>query len=168
MAKPNPIDRLSRFLGDQICYVFLITVAITAYEVVMRYVFNAATIWVTQTAIFLSALGFIFGGAYAMEQGRHIEITSIYDAVTPPVRRVFDLIRCGVAVVYLGFLLYATVHQAIPALSRMETSGQAWDVPIPAFQKAALALGVAAMLAQALRQLVGRLAGSPRPSGESS
>ena len=153
MSKRNPVDRLSRFLGDHLSYLFLVTVGITAYEVVMRYVFNAATVWVMQVAIFLSAICFIFGGAYAMEQGRHIEITSVYDAVRPSVRRVLDMIRRIVTVIYLGFLLYATVKQAIPALTRMESSGQAWDVPIPAWQKTALAVGVAVMMAQALRQL---------------
>jgi hypothetical protein len=35
----------------------------------------------------------------------------------------------------------------------METSGHAWDVPIPAFLKSMLAIGATVMLAQALVQL---------------
>ena len=35
----------------------------------------------------------------------------------------------------------------------METSGRAWDVPIPAFLKSALVLGAALMLAQTLSHL---------------
>jgi len=157
----NPIDRLSLFLGDHLSNLFLVVVAITAYEVVMRYVFNAATVWVTQSAIFLSAIGFIFGGAYALQKGQHIAITSVYEAVTPGLRRVFDLLRQLLAVVYLALLLFATTRQAVPSVAMMETSGQAWDVPIPALQKAALAIGVGVMLAQAVRQLVASLA-SPR------
>lgn len=158
MTPSNFVDRLSRALGDHLSCVFLIAVAITAYEVVMRYVFNAATLWVTQTTIFVSAIGFIFGGAYALEQNRHIEITSIYDAASPRTRRLLDVARGIVAVLYLGCLLYATIRQAIPAMLRMETSGHAWDVPLPAYLKAALAIGTAVMFAQALSQLVTRLA----------
>lgn len=157
MPKVNPVDRLSLWLGDHLSYLFLVVVGITAYEVVMRYGFDAATVWVTQTAIFLSAVGFIFGGAYAMQKDQHITITAVYDAVDPPVRRIFDLLRHLLAVVYLAFLLFATTRQAIPAIATLESSGQAWDVPIPALQKGALALGVAVMLAQATRQLIGCL-----------
>lgn len=157
MPKVHPIDRLSILLGDHLSYLFLVVVAITAYEVVMRYGFNAATVWVTQGAIFLSAVCFIFGGAYALQKDQHIAITSIYEAVSPPVRRVFDLLRGLIAVTYLALLVFATARQAIPAVARMETSGHAWDVPIPALQKAVLALGVAVMLAQAARQLVSSL-----------
>lgn len=162
MPKVNPVDRLSLWLGDHLSCLFLVVVGITAYEVVMRYGFNAATVWVAQSAIFLSAVGFIFGGAYALQKDRHIAITAVYDAVDAPVRRLFDLLRRLLAVVYLAFLLFATTRQAIPAITTMETSGQAWDVPIPALQKAALALGVAVMLAQATRQLVGCLV-TPTP-----
>ncbi len=121
----------------------------------MRYVFNAATVWVMQMAIFLSAICFIFGGAYAMEQGRHIEITSIYDAVTPSVRRVLgpDPLRHRGRLPGLPALRDGRARRSRRS-DRMESSGQAWDVPIPAFQKTALAVGVAVMLAQALRQLV--------------
>ena len=39
------IDRLNRLLGERLCYLYLVAVAITAYEVVMRYLFNAPTTW---------------------------------------------------------------------------------------------------------------------------
>ena len=55
----TPVDRLSLWLGRTLAWVFLIAVALTAWEVLMRYVFNSPTIWVHDLVIALSALAFI-------------------------------------------------------------------------------------------------------------
>lgn len=154
MPRLNPIDRLSVAIGDKLCVAFLIIVAITSYEVVMRYGFNSATIWVNQSTIALSALAFIFAGTYTLQRREHIAITSIYQAMPGRVKRVLDLLCSGLTVVYLALLLIGALMLAIPSVAMMERSGQAWDVPIPAFLKGALAVGVTVMLAQALVQLV--------------
>jgi hypothetical protein len=49
--------------------------------------------------------------------------------------------------------LYGALRFAIPSVKLLETSGRAWDVPIPAFLKAMLALGVALMLVQTLSHI---------------
>ena len=59
----TPVDRLRLWLGRTLAWVFLIAVALTAWEVLMRYVFKSPTIWVHDLVITLSALAFIFGGA---------------------------------------------------------------------------------------------------------
>ena len=50
-AALTPVDRLSLWLGRTLAWVFLIAVALTAWEVVMRYVFNSPTIWVHDLVI---------------------------------------------------------------------------------------------------------------------
>ena len=54
---------------------------------------------------------------------------------------------------FLVLFLYGALKVAIPSLELMETSGRAWDVPIPAFLKAALVVGAALMLVQTLSHI---------------
>lgn len=152
------VDRVSKAVGNALSLLFMVAVIISAYEVVMRYVFNAPTIWVHDSAITMAAIGFIFGGSYVLQRGDHIRITSVYDLLPRPARRACELL-CSVLIVgYLGVLLHACLRQAIPSVAIMETNGHAWDVPIPALLKTLLALGVGLMLVQALVQLVRLLA----------
>ena len=153
MEKLNPVDRLSVLLGEKLSIVFLISVVITAYEVIMRYGFNAPTIWVHDSATALSATGFIMSGTYALQQDRHMRISVVYDIALPGIRKVLDLINSFLIVFFMVLLTYTTIDQAIPALQVMETSAHAWDVPIPAYLKSIMVVGSAAMLAQALVHL---------------
>ena len=160
----NPIDRLSIFLGEKISYVFLVSDIITAYEVVMRYAFNAPTTWVHDGATALSATGFLMAGCYVLQQRRHISISVIYDALPRGIRKILDLINSSIIVAFLGLLTWASLKQALPAVAwgrwdsrvsfwGLETSAHAWDVPVPAYLKTVLLIAAAVMLAQALVHL---------------
>ena len=107
MSNLNFIDRMSLGLGEKLSYVFLISVIITCYEVVMRYVFNAPTTWVHDGATALSATGFLMAGCYCLQARRHIAITVIYDAVPQKVRNVLALTNALLIVVFLGLLTWA-------------------------------------------------------------
>lgn len=163
MSNLNFIDRMSLGLGEKLSYVFLISVIITCYEVVMRYVFNAPTTWVHDGATALSATGFLMAGCYCLQARRHIAITVIYDTVPQKVRNVLELINALLIVVFLGLLTWAAMKVAMPAVAwqawdcrvqfcGLETSAHAWDVPIPAYLKSVLFLASVAMLVQSLIQ----------------
>jgi len=163
MSDLNFIDRMSLGLGEKLSYVFLISVIITCYEVVMRYVFNAPTTWVHDGATALSATGFLMAGCYCLQARRHIAITVIYDTVPQKVRNVLALTNALLIVVFLGLLTWAAMKVAMPAVAwqawdcrvqfcGLETSAHAWDVPIPAYLKSVLFLASVAMLMQSLIQ----------------
>ena len=147
------VDRISLATGHGLAWLFLVAVVLTVYEVVMRYVFNAPTIWVHDMVTVLTAVCFVFGGALASQQRNHIQVASYAGRARVGVRKALAVSCQLLTALYLGLLLYAALKQAIPALGVMETSGHAWDVPIPAFLKTMLAVGVALMLAQTLSQL---------------
>ena len=78
----NLLDKAIVRIGNALSLLFLFTVAISFYEVVMRYVFNAPTIWVHESASFLGACLFVFGGIYALATNKHVRVVLIYDAVS--------------------------------------------------------------------------------------
>ena len=101
MPELPAVDRLSRALGDRLAWLFLISTALTCYEVMMDSVFDAPTIWVHDATIMLGAICFLFGGAYALQRRDHIRITFIYDALPRRAQRVCDLISLVTGLIYL-------------------------------------------------------------------
>ena len=128
-------------------------VVLTCYEVVLRYAFNAPTIWVHDMVIMLSAVCFVFGGAVASQRRNHIQMASYADKASPRVQRLLDLTCHVLSALYLVLFLHGALQFAIPSLKLMETSGRAWDVPIPAVLKGVLAIGIALMLLQTLSHI---------------
>jgi TRAP-type C4-dicarboxylate transport system permease small subunit len=153
LVDPPFVDRVSAAVANGLSWLFLVAVALTVYEVVLRYAFNAPTIWVHDMVIVLTAVCFVFGGALASQRVSHIQVASFADRARPQTRRALGLACRALAVLYLALLLYAAIKQAIPSLAVMETSGRAWDVPMPAFLKTVLVVGVALMLVQELSHL---------------
>lgn len=154
MNDRDPIGRFAIVLNLRISWFYGIAVVLTAFEVIMRYGFNAPTIWVHDAVIALCAICFVLGGAYALAHDQHIRITSVFDSLPARVR---DAVSAFNALCTLAFLLalgYAAIFQAQRSIELMETSGRAWDVPIPALLKTVLALGVILMAVLAVDRLI--------------
>jgi TRAP-type mannitol/chloroaromatic compound transport system permease small subunit len=71
------IDRFSDVSGRLISLSMLVLVAIITYEVVVRYLFNAPTIWVYESSNMINGSSFMLGCAYALYKGAHVR-TDIY------------------------------------------------------------------------------------------
>ena len=153
LSRLNSVDRISIFVGEKISIVFLISVVFTEYEVIMRYVFNAPTIWVHDSAAALSATGFLLAGTYAMQANRHMRITVVYDIMPKKIQRILDFVQHIFILFFMTLFTYACWKLAVPAVTLMETSAHAWDVPIPAYLKALMVLASGLMLVQAISQL---------------
>jgi TRAP-type C4-dicarboxylate transport system permease small subunit len=80
-------------------------------------------------------------------------MASYFDRASPKTRDAMDQLCHLLSAIFLAMFLYGALRVAHPSLELMETSGRAWDVPIPAFLKTMLAVGAALMLAQALSHL---------------
>ena len=161
-----PQDPLSTWLaplGRPVSIAFLVVTAITFYEVVMRYVFDAPTSWVHETTIAVTGVCFAFGGAYCLAVDKHIRVVLVYDALSPGVRRWFDVVISLVGCAACALMAWAAWGLASKAfwmpsgVFRLETTGSAWNPPTPAIVKAVL-LGMLCVMTiqfalQAIRHL---------------
>lgn len=136
-------------------YVFAAGIVLAALillmEVFLRYAFGRPTIWAHETTTFLCGTAFLYGGLFCTARNSHIRVVLIYDLLSAPVRRWFNVFISLVSFAAAGFFAYATfimVEKSFitPAgLWRMETSGSAWNPPTPALLKAFL-LGVLVLM----------------------
>lgn len=154
----DPLSRLLVPLGKPVAVAFLLITAFTFFEVVMRYVFNAPTIWVHETTIALTAICFAFGGAYCLAIDRHIRVVLLYDAAGPGARRWLDIAISLVGAGACALMAWAASDLAYKAFFtptgdfRLETSGSAWNPPTPAIVKAILFLTLCVMCIQFVLQ----------------
>jgi TRAP-type C4-dicarboxylate transport system permease small subunit len=153
------IDALNRFLGERLCYLYLAAVAITAWEVVLRYVFNAPTSWGFELTILLCAICYLLSGGFVTLQGRHVAITALYDLMPRPVRWWLDLVGMLTGILAMGLLAWAAWAPALKAVRLVERTGSAWNSPSPAIIKPLIALGALLIVLQLLVQLVRHLRG---------
>ncbi|MCT7373773.1 TRAP transporter small permease subunit [Chelativorans salis] len=120
---------------------FLVSMAILIFEIFMRYVLTAPTLWAHETTIFLCAIAFVYGGLYTASHDRHIRVVLIYDAVGPRARKVLNLLISLVCFCSAAFFAYASwvmVQRAVWAPGgeiRFERTGSAWNPPTPALLK---------------------------------
>lgn len=150
----NRLDSAIHKVGNALSLLFIVTVAISFFEVVMRYVFDSPTIWVHETASFIGGGLFVFGGAYALATNKHVRVVLIYDVVSPTVRHCLNLFHHLMGLLMSGLLIWASWQMVSSAwLSPMgglhlETSGSAWNPPFPAYIKASILLTSCLMFVQ--------------------
>ncbi|MGQ0577632.1 MAG: TRAP transporter small permease subunit [Betaproteobacteria bacterium] len=153
MPRDDRFSRLVRKVGEAASWLYLLVVAITAYEVTMRYVFNAPTLWVHELSVALAATCFVIGGPLVHQDRSHITISVVYERMSPLMRRRARALGSFLTVVFCGFLTMATIVQAGLALKVMETTGTALNWPIPVFLKTLFAVCAVAMTLQSLLHL---------------
>ena len=148
------LDRFTGWVGHVTSFAYLIIVAITTFEVVMRYFFRSPTIWVHEFSVMLAAIAFVVGGPLVHQRRRHITISFFYERMAPDLRRWVDLFSSTLILVFLGLLAYATIEQAALSVATRETSGTALNLPIPAVLKVLFAGCVVLMAVQSVLHVV--------------
>ena len=108
------IDAISDRVGKTACWLAAILVGLISLEVIMRYVFNAPTMWNYETSMMVGGSLFAMGWAYTMRHHSHVRIDVIYSQVSPRVRAGIDT---------FGYLLLF-----LPLMAMFISSSIAWAV----------------------------------------
>ncbi|MEP5730533.1 MAG: TRAP transporter small permease subunit [Sulfitobacter sp.] len=148
------IDRLSVFIGRITMMLVLLLTGVMLYEVVLRYVFEAPTLWANELSLWLAGFVFLTAGLYAMQQRCHIRIFLLYDLTPRWVQRLFDCLSTGLIILFACALIYGGYGEAFQKFGRWETFGTAFDPPIPATLKMAVLFIVAMVAIQAVINLI--------------
>jgi len=144
------IDRI----GSVVSILFLVGMTISVYEIFSRYLFNSPTLWAHESTIFLVAISFAYGGAYCLARNTHISIRLLYDWVSPRTRQIFDIVNSSLGFIYTLAIAWAAFEMTRRSMFtpmgefRLETSGSAWNQPIPPLVKASLLICIGTMAVQ--------------------
>ena len=79
MAKTiTSIDKFSKQVGNVVCWILVPLILAMTYEVIMRKLFLAPTIWAYDMSRFLYGALFMLGAGYALSKGVHIRADFLY------------------------------------------------------------------------------------------
>jgi TRAP-type mannitol/chloroaromatic compound transport system permease small subunit len=84
------IDRISIVSGKIVAWMILPMSLSLVYEVVVRYVFNAPTIWASDVSQILYGMFFMLGSAYALQRQQHIRTDFLYGKWSARTRGLVD------------------------------------------------------------------------------
>ena len=86
------IDSISDWTGKTIHWLSVAIILVIAFEVIMRYVFVAPTIWVYDTSRMLGAALYILAWPYVHRHRRHVRVDIIYTRLSPRSKAIIDVI----------------------------------------------------------------------------
>ncbi|MGQ7250003.1 TRAP transporter small permease subunit, partial [Halomonas sp. V046] len=162
-------DRIVVAAARGAAWLVFIAMAISVFEVIMRYGFDSPTSWVHESVVMLVAISFCLGGPAALASNRHIRVKVLYDAVGPRCRlwldRFNDLVTFGfcLGMSYAAYVMFWSASHNPMGEWSLERSGTSWNPPFPALVKGMILLALAIMCVQALIHLVQSIKGKPAP-----
>ncbi len=150
----RPIDKVAVFMGRVTMMLVVVLVSVMLYEVFVRYVLEAPTLWANELSLWIAGYIFLGAGLYAMQQRSHIRIFLLYDVCPRWLQRTFDTISTILILVFAFALVYGGYGEALDKMWRWETFGTAFDPPIPATIKPTVLVIVSLVAIQAVINLI--------------
>ncbi len=129
----NRFDLFALFLGRVTMLLIIMMTLVMLYEVFLRYVIEAPTLWANELTLWIAGFVFLLSGVYAMQQRCHIRIFILYDILPRPLRHTCDIISTFLICLFAFLMLYGSYKQVFAIkFHRWEMFGTAFDPPIPA------------------------------------
>ncbi|MEM1038656.1 MAG: TRAP transporter small permease [Pseudomonadota bacterium] len=128
----GPLDLLTWSFSRIAMWAPALIVLIILYEVIMRYFFAAATLWVNEMSLWIAGGIYLSAGLYAMQQRSHIRIFIFYDMSPLWLKRVFDFMSTLCVAIFAFAVVWGGFGEASAKFLRWETFGTAYDPPLPA------------------------------------
>ncbi len=152
------IDAFSKACGVLAAVLVVALIVLMLYDVMMRYVFNAPTLWGYDVNTFLMGAAFILSVGYALSLDAHVRVDLIY---TPRTRHLLDWVDlAGFTLILLPASAWITLglwNYFAESLHTGERSGtSAWNPVLWPF-RLTLCLGFLALTVQIVAEIIKRI-----------
>ena len=158
LAISRGIDRVNAFIGKSVMWLILLAVLVSSGNAIVRKTFNWSSNSLLELQWYLFGAAFMGAAAYTLQQNEHIRIDVFYGTRTRRTQHWIDLF--GHVFFTLPFVVLMTwllVPYALQAFNSGQISTNAGGLIIwPA--RAILAMGFALLVAQALSEIVKKIA----------
>jgi len=147
------IDAISKWAGYVVMFGTLAITLLLTLEVVARYVFNAPTLWATESTSIAYGVMVLIAGAYVLLTGGHVNMDALYNRLSPRRRAALDIFTSVFFFIFCAILLRNEIPLAIKAVVLQEHSQSAWGAPWwPT--RIAIPIGAFLILLQGLAKLI--------------
>ncbi len=135
------IDTVNEKIGQVNSLMVLPLVAVVVYEIVMRYIFNAPTVWGFELTMFIYGVHYMLGLALTEGKDGHVKVEIVTARFGKKGQAVFNLLGYGLLFFPVFLLMsYASIQYAWTSTSMLERNPTSWAPMIWPF-KALMALG---------------------------
>jgi TRAP-type mannitol/chloroaromatic compound transport system permease small subunit len=163
------IDSTSDWIGRAVSWLTLVMVLATAYDVVMRYVWNITYVFMQEIEWYLFSLVFLLAAGYGLKEDIHVRVDIFYARLSPRGRA---WINIAGAVLFLFPTCYLIVKASIPYVSNswhdLEGSPDPGGIPFRYLLKTAIPVGFTLLAFQGIAHLLKNLTvalGPATPAG---
>lgn len=146
------LDALSDWAGKVSAWLILPISAVTFLEVILRYFFNAPTIWSSELIGYMFGVMTFMSGAYCLRHDQHIRLDLIRGRLGAKAKAVLDIVTSVFTYVFLVMLIWQGAVLALDNTENLLTSGTVWNPPYWPFTWF-LPLGALILLLQELNNL---------------
>jgi TRAP-type mannitol/chloroaromatic compound transport system permease small subunit len=125
------IDWFIEWEGRISSMLILLLVGIVVYEVIMRYVFNAPTIWAFEATAFVYGLHYMLGLAYTEKHDGHVKVDILTNRL--PKRTAAILNAAMFLLIFIpifSLIAWGTFQFAFTSLAENELNPTSWAPPI--------------------------------------
>jgi len=149
------IDSISQQVGSSARWLCPALVVVGAYDTIMRYAFNAPTVWAYETMIMLGGATYALGWAYDQLHKSHIRVDVFYSRLSARRRAIMDVVCAAIFFFPLmGILLKTSIFWAVRAWARSEVMIESYWYPPAAPFRTAIAVGICLFALQGLAQFI--------------
>jgi TRAP-type mannitol/chloroaromatic compound transport system permease small subunit len=149
------INGLNERVGRYDAFLIIPLIVVVTYEVIMRYIFNAPTVWAFEATTFLYGVHYMLGLGYTYKHDGHVAI-DIFEARLAKRSRTF--LRIVVSLVLfiptVGLLSIWSVLYAATSWQNWEKASSSWAPPLYPF-KTFMAIGFILLFLQGIAKLIG-------------
>ena len=152
---PSRIDHIGMFIGRITMILIISMTLVMLYEVFLRYVVEAPTLWANELTLWIAGFVFMLSGVYAMQQRSHIRIFILYDVLPRWGQHICDTLWVLLLWVFAFFMVFGSYKQVfVNKFYRWEMFGTAFDPPIPATIQPMILITICLIALQALSNLI--------------
>ena len=153
--QPSRLDRFAMFIGRITMILIISMTMVMLYEVFLRYVIEAPTLWANELTLWIAGFVFMLSGIYAMQQRCHIRIFILYERLPRWGQHICDTIWVFLLCVFAFFLVFGSYKQVFAIkFYRWEMFGTAFDPPIPATIQPMILITICLIAIQAIANLI--------------
>jgi len=151
------IDAINERAGKAISILVVCMTGILCWEVILRYAFNAPTIWAHEVSCHIFAAYSVLGGAYVLLVNEHVRSDVVYARFSPRGRAILDLVTFPLFFMLLGILLVEGIPMALQSIAVREVTVSFLHSPVYPI-KACIPIAAFLMLLQGLAHFIRALA----------
>ena len=150
----NTVDRVTRHLAHLVRWLSVLMVVTTVAIVVARYVFEASSITLQESVMYMHGLMFMIGIPYGIAQNTHVRVDLLYNRLSPQRKA---MVNCAGHVLFLVplcvFILVTSWTYVGASWRVLEGSSEVGGIPGIFLLKTLIPVTAGLMLLQALSEI---------------